>query len=247
MPDLIPFLFGDHPVRIHLDDDDQPWWVAKDVCAVLGLQNISNAVGRLQAGEKGVRQADNLLIINESGLYRLIFRSDKPDARRFQDWVFNDVLPAIRKTGKYEVTPASERYPELRAIVELVEATAEARVIAEDAKAEAARARQAALVAETKADLALQDAHRMTLEDFILKNGLLRQFPAAQWPTHTAWLKTFCQGWGLSIQKVPVYGKAWDHENGYPLSALGAWLRQATTQPRQGQLTVLTKEPPHGA
>jgi hypothetical protein len=111
----------------------------------------------------------------------------------------------------------------------------------------AQEAERRALVAETKADLALQDAHRMTLEDFILKNGLLRQFPAAQWPTHTAWLKTFCQGWGLSIQKVPVYGKAWDHENGYPLSALGAWLRQATTQPRQGQLTVLTKEPPHGA
>jgi len=106
----------------------------------------------------------------------------------------------------------------------------------DEARALATEARQVALVAETKADLALADAHRMTLEEFVMKNGLLRQFPAAQFKGYTAWLKTFCQTYGLSIIPAPVYGKSWDHENAYPLAALAAWLRHEQTRPCQVSL-----------
>src|SRR5262249_5244934 len=58
--------------------------VSQDVCQVLGLANVSDAAGRLQPNERGIGETDNQLIINESGLYRLIFRSDKPEAKRFQ-------------------------------------------------------------------------------------------------------------------------------------------------------------------
>lgn len=95
------FTFETHEVRIEVDDQGEPWWVAKDVCAVLGIKNVSNAVGRLEQGEKRIRLTDNLLIINEAGLYRLVFRSDKPEVKRFQTWVFEEVLPQIRKTGGF--------------------------------------------------------------------------------------------------------------------------------------------------
>lgn len=89
---------------------------------------------------------------------------------------------------------------------------------------------------ESKADLLFEDGHRMTLEEFILKNGLVRQFPKSKYAEYAAWLKTFCAGYGLSIQKAPVYGKSWDEENAYLLSALSAWLRHETQKPRQVHL-----------
>ena len=81
--------------------------------------------------------------------------------------------------------------------------------------------------AETKADMALDDAHRFTLEEFIGRNGLLRQFPEATWTEAARWLKTFCGDYGLSITKTPVPGKPWTDENAYPLQALMAWQRFA--------------------
>lgn len=99
-------------------------------------------------------------------------------------------------------------------------------------------AEQRALVAETKADLALEDAHRMTLEEFVLKNGLVRQFPASHFSTYTNWLRTFCRSYGLTIHKAPVYGKSWDEENSYPLAALAAWLRYETKKPQQVRLVT---------
>ncbi|MEZ5724621.1 MAG: BRO family protein [Paracoccaceae bacterium] len=83
----------------------QPWFVAADVCRVLKHQNTSVALKALGADEKA--KADLGLpgqppsIISESGLYKLVMRSDKPEARALQDWVTRDVLPAIRKDGAY--------------------------------------------------------------------------------------------------------------------------------------------------
>jgi prophage antirepressor-like protein len=87
MTDLIPFQFQQHPVRIDLDKDGNPWWVAKDVCDILGLTNVSNAVGRLDSDEKTIRSTDNALIINEFGLYSLVLKSRKKTARDFQRWL----------------------------------------------------------------------------------------------------------------------------------------------------------------
>lgn len=93
-------------VRI-VDRDGNPWWVLRDVCEVLSIANPSQAAGRLDDDEKGVCQIDtlggsqNLILINEAGLYNIVIRSDKPEAKAFRRWVTHEVLPQIRKTGGY--------------------------------------------------------------------------------------------------------------------------------------------------
>lgn len=90
-----------------VDMDGEAWFVLKDVCAVLGISNNRMAADRLDDDEKGVSLIDTLggkqemVIVNESGLYHVILRSDKSEAAPFRRWVTNDVLPAIRKTGSY--------------------------------------------------------------------------------------------------------------------------------------------------
>jgi phage anti-repressor protein len=99
---------------------------------------------------------------------------------------------------------------------------------------------QRAIQAEGKADLALEDARRTTVEEFVIKHGLYRQFPP---PTHgrlSAWLKDYCQRFALPVRKAPVTGKPWDEENSYPLEAFGALMRAETTKPRQ--ITLVKEE-----
>jgi prophage antirepressor-like protein len=100
---LIPFEYQGHSVRV-VDVDGDPWWVAKDVCDVLGLTNPSVAVGSLDDDERSKfnlgRQGD-AFVVSEPGLYSLILRSRKPEAKAFKRWITHEVLPQIRKTGRY--------------------------------------------------------------------------------------------------------------------------------------------------
>jgi prophage antirepressor-like protein len=99
-----PVNFKNHRVRV-VDIDGKPWFVAADVCAVLGIANVSDACSNLGQDENrairvnGGRYGRPSLIITESALYKLVMRSDKDKAKEFQDWVTRDVLPAIRKDG----------------------------------------------------------------------------------------------------------------------------------------------------
>lgn len=95
------------PIRVQVINNEA-WFVAKDVCQVLGIANHIDAVSRLDEDEKsGVGITDpigrnqTVNIVNESGLYHLIFQSRKPEARKFRRWVTGEVLPQIRKTGSY--------------------------------------------------------------------------------------------------------------------------------------------------
>jgi prophage antirepressor-like protein len=103
---LTPFTYEDRAVRTVLIDDD-PWFIAKDVCEVLGIQKTGATFNDFPDSEKGCYTIttpggdQEMLTVNEPGLYRLIFQSRKPEAERFKNWVFTDVLPAIRKTGGY--------------------------------------------------------------------------------------------------------------------------------------------------
>lgn len=114
MNELQIFNYGEIPVRTVLLDGE-PWWVLADVCRVLGIKNSRDVVNRLDPDEKGVGQIDtpggnqNMTIINESGLYKVILRSDKPEAKAFTRWVTHEVLPAIRKTGAYKVNAPAQR------------------------------------------------------------------------------------------------------------------------------------------
>lgn len=104
---VIPFQFEAQEVRTLLIDG-QPWFVAADVCQALAVRNNRDALSRLDEDEKGVATTDTLGgtqavgIINESGLYSLILTSRKAEAKRFKKWVTAEVLPAIRKHGRYE-------------------------------------------------------------------------------------------------------------------------------------------------
>ncbi|MCC8135611.1 MAG: hypothetical protein LIO40_02915 [Ruminococcus sp.] len=85
----------------------EPWWVAADVCDILGLSNSRETIKRLDEDEKGVSSIDTLggkqevAIVNEFGLYNLILGSRKPEAKEFKRWVTHEVLPQIRTTGQY--------------------------------------------------------------------------------------------------------------------------------------------------
>ena len=109
MSDLGIFLFEQRtPVRL-LDRDGEVWFVLNDVCQALNLANPRRAAQRLDDDEKGVTIGDTLggqqllSVVNEAGLYSLILTSRKAEARRFKRWVTHEVLPALRRTGKYEM------------------------------------------------------------------------------------------------------------------------------------------------
>ncbi len=107
---IIPsvFQFQSNEVRT-VAKSGEPWFVAADVGTALCIKNVRQVVENLDEDEKGVCNIytpggnQEMTIINESGLYSLIFRSRKPEALKFTKWVTSEVLPAIRKTGKYSV------------------------------------------------------------------------------------------------------------------------------------------------
>lgn len=99
-------------IRVQVKDGN-PWFVAKDVCRVLDIANHIDAVSRLDDDEKGGSVLPTqfgekeINMVSESGLYHLIFQSRKPEAKKFRKWVTGEVLPALRKTGRYEMAKAS--------------------------------------------------------------------------------------------------------------------------------------------
>ena len=107
---LIPLTFNKHTVRTVIIDG-VPWFVAKDVSDVLGLKNVSKSLKNFPENEKGVTTgytlggSQEMLIVNEPGLYRLIFQSRKSEAEQFKTWVFTSVLPQIRQTGFFIPDP----------------------------------------------------------------------------------------------------------------------------------------------
>lgn len=105
--EIIPYNFLDHSVRMIIDDKGEPWFVAMDVCKILGLKNVTMALLGLDPDEKRVGKVDvgskSNRLVSEPGLYTLIMRSHKPEAKKFQHWLCWDVLPSIRKTGSYSM------------------------------------------------------------------------------------------------------------------------------------------------
>lgn len=89
--------------------DGQVWFIASDLCNVLDIKDTSQAMERLTVKQKLMRslylsgQNRETWIVNESGLYKLILRSNKKEAEKFQDWVTDEVLPSIRRTGNYHI------------------------------------------------------------------------------------------------------------------------------------------------
>lgn len=108
MPDLMPFSYDGQQIRTVLIAD-QPWFVLSDVCRVLGLaRGAAQVAGRLPDGVRqtypivdSLGRTQQATVVNEAGLYRVVLRSDAPAAEPFITWVTDDVLPTIRRTGRY--------------------------------------------------------------------------------------------------------------------------------------------------
>ncbi|WP_432124073.1 BRO family protein [Streptomyces sp. C10-9-1] len=156
---IVPFSFPDTGQAVRtLMVEGEPWFVAADVCAVLDIANVGNALARLDEDERGsIRLADgtpgnpNRAVVNEPGLYSLVLRSDKPEARAFKRWITHEVLPAIRRAGQYAPLPSLED-----PLAALEQQTTLTRRAIELAKAERARA----VAAETRAAALEPDAAR---------------------------------------------------------------------------------------
>lgn len=127
--EVVPFAYGATTVRT-ITIDGEPWFVLADLCTVLGLRQfrtdrladdviqnhpILDALGRRQ----------NAVIVNESGMYEVVIRSDKPEAIAFRRWITSEVLPAIRRTGSYGTTPMTREELLSRAVLEATAALTE--------------------------------------------------------------------------------------------------------------------------
>ncbi|RWE90105.1 Bro-N domain-containing protein [Mesorhizobium sp.] len=112
------FAFEEHLVRV-IDKNGEPWFAGKDVCAALDIQKHHQALDSLDLDERGTCSVgtpggqQSMVVISEPGVYRLVFRSRKPEAERFKRWLAHEVLPAIRKTGSYGTAPADPAYAEI--------------------------------------------------------------------------------------------------------------------------------------
>lgn len=147
------FTFNAHQVRTILIDGE-PWFVLNDLCSVLDIGNPHNVVARLDPeylrktevlDGRGLNRETN--IVNESGMYEVVIRSNAPVAKTFRKWVIEEVLPTIRKTGKYSIVPETPAHVLPQSFSEALRALAEN----VDAR-EAAEARNKEL--EPKADYA---------------------------------------------------------------------------------------------
>lgn len=169
---LQPFSFNGAEVRT-VTENDQPWFVAADVCRVLDISNITEAMRGLDDDEfsttevvDGAGKRQSMRTVSESGLYSLVLRSRKPEAKAFKRWITHEVLPAIRKTGSYAVatTPAlpANYLDALKALV-----------VAEEGKAQLQIENESMLpkVAYFNTVAASGDSHLVREAAKLLKNG----------------------------------------------------------------------------
>lgn len=159
-----------------IEQDGEPWFVLTDVAKILGYRDAEKAKRVLRDGQYntlsrgisadlGFSRGRSPLVINEPGLYRLIMRSNVPNAEKFQDWVTGEVLPTIRKTGAY-IDPASALAEsvasgDIDTLLELVQASVNA---AKEARAELKVARPKAALFD--AAMAYEDQGGIPLQNF---------------------------------------------------------------------------------
>jgi len=213
MNELQIFSYEGTPLRT-IEREDGVWWVLKDVCKVLGIVDHNTVSRRLDDDEKGVGEILSLsgkggvqeaTIINEPGLYSVIFRSGKPEAKDFKRWVTHEVLPTLRRTGSYDLAAAQPMSP-----AQLLAAQAQLLVEMERRVDEVQGQTQAL---EAKMDTALK-AFSRPAED--------------HWKTDMdAAIKTLCEerGWSVTATKGRMYAEL-DSSAGCSVDARLTHLRQ---------------------
>lgn len=113
MNNIAVFNFEENQVRAKTEEGET-WFVLKDLCTILGVGNPSDVAARLDDDEKGIDKIETLggeqemVVVNEAGLYNVILRSNKPEAKKFRRWVTHEVLPSIRRQGYYSALPPEQ-------------------------------------------------------------------------------------------------------------------------------------------
>lgn len=137
MNQLTQFQFNTKDIRV-IERDGQPWFLASDVCKALEIANGRDTVRDFPDEEKDavgiadtIGRTQQMTVISESGLYRLIFQSRKKESEKFKTWVVNEVLPQIRKTGSYQ-KPKSLEEMSLEVITGLSARIQEQKLVIED-------------------------------------------------------------------------------------------------------------------
>lgn len=114
MNNIQEFLYENSPIRM-IESNGETWWVLKDICKLLSIENHKNITKRLEEDEVGTFELPHpqskekkleMLCVNESGLYSVILRSDKPEAKAFRRWITHEILPEIHRTGGYNAISA---------------------------------------------------------------------------------------------------------------------------------------------
>ena len=114
MNNVQEFLYENSPIRM-IESNGETWWVLKDICKLLSIENHKNITKRLEEDEVGTFELPHpqskekkleMLCVNESGLYSVILRSDKPEAKAFRRWITHEILPEIHRTGGYNAISA---------------------------------------------------------------------------------------------------------------------------------------------
>lgn len=197
---LIPFSYENQPIRV-LTIDNEPWFMVVDVAEVLGLVNVHSSLAFLDEDEKGIHTMDTpggaqkFRIVSEAGLYSLILRSRKPEAKRFKRWITHEVLPSIRKRGMYATPDAVESMledPDL--LIRLLN----------DLKAE--RAKRAELAAKAE-----QDAPKVIFADAV---------SAAKTTILIGDLAKLLKGNGIDVGSVRLF--RWLRDKGFLIARSGA-------------------------
>lgn len=203
MSTLDIFAYAGQQVRT-LVIDDEPWFVAGDVCRVLGISNSRMAAARLDGDDVSTTDVIDSMgrtqlanIVNESGLYELIFQSRKPEARDFKRWVTSTVLPEIRRTGSFRAGPVPVELSDEEIVLRALQ------VMDSKVKALTVRAESA------EADL-IEAAPKVELADRYLgsrPNGRLLREVAKLLDVQEKWLRAFLLEEGLIFLRHATCGQ----------------------------------------
>ena len=189
---IIPFRYAEARELRTVTIDGEPWFVANDVTAILNIGNTSQALSYLDDDERGVITNDTLggpqlvSIVSESGLYSLVLRSRKAEAKPFKRWVTHDVIPSIRKTGSSGTAAVRELPRDFAEALRALATEVEARALAEVRVRELTPAASAwASLVEATGDYSVADAAKMLSRDPAITIGQNTLF---RWLGKHGWL-----------------------------------------------------------